>query len=113
LLELDAPRAPQILANRRLRYQNLDFKELSSPARVSCDDYCEAILRVWIVGAQGQMSHDLAGGLWICVRCNLVAQICTNPSAQTARLWMTRCLEAGPHLIGTGQRERFPVFSDE
>src|SRR5579862_1924917 len=61
-------RAAQILANRRLRYQNLDFKELNSSVRVSCDDYCEAILRVSICGAQGQMSHDLAAGLWISVR---------------------------------------------
>ena len=34
------------------KYQNIDFKELSSSVRFSCDDYCEAILRVRICGGK-------------------------------------------------------------
>jgi hypothetical protein len=34
--------AEQNLGNTGLRYQNLDFKELNSSVRLSCDGYCEA-----------------------------------------------------------------------
>jgi hypothetical protein len=55
----------QNLESRRLKNQNLDFKELNSSIRLGCDDYCEAILKVSICEAQGQMSQGLADGLWI------------------------------------------------
>ena len=57
----------KILKTQELRYQNLDFKELTSSVRLTCDGSCEAIMKVAISGAQGQMSQVLAGGLWICL----------------------------------------------
>jgi hypothetical protein len=36
-----------------------------------CENYCVAIMRVWICGTQGQMSQDLARGLWMAVDCSL------------------------------------------
>jgi hypothetical protein len=57
LLEFDLSCDPQNLANNRLRSQNIDFKELNASVRLGCDDYCKAIMRVWICGAQGQMSQ--------------------------------------------------------
>jgi hypothetical protein len=59
----------QNLENTGLKSQNLDFKELNSSVRLGCDDYCEAILMVSTYGAQGQMSQDLADGLWKAVDC--------------------------------------------
>jgi hypothetical protein len=38
--------ATQILANRRLEYKNIDFKELNLSASLGCDDYRNAIMRV-------------------------------------------------------------------
>jgi hypothetical protein len=73
LLEFDPNCGPQILANIGLRSKNLDFKELNSSVKLGSDDYCEAIMRVWICGAQGQMSQDLARGLWISVDCDWVS----------------------------------------
>ena len=67
LSDFDPLFAAQNIGNKRLRYQNIDFKELSSSIRLSCDDYCEAIVSVSICGAQGQMSQELGIGLWITV----------------------------------------------
>jgi hypothetical protein len=103
------------LAPRKfLQTGDLDIKILISKNLTrqsgSADDYCEAILKVWILGAQGQMSHDLAGGLWISVRLQFGgAKLHKSFSANSAPL-DDKGLEAGPHLIGTGQRERSPVF---
>jgi len=66
LLDLDRIYVTQNLGNRRLKYQNLDFKELNSSIRLGCDDYGEAIVNVWICGAQGQMSQDLTAAVDIC-----------------------------------------------
>ena len=63
LSEFDPGRGAQDLENKTLRYQSIDFKELDSSVRLSCDGYCEAIVSIWICGAQGQMSQDLAGWL--------------------------------------------------
>jgi hypothetical protein len=63
LLDLDCICSMQNLVNTRVKNQNLDFKELNWSDRLTCDGYCEAIMRVWIYGAQGQMSQHLADGL--------------------------------------------------
>jgi hypothetical protein len=63
LLDLDCIFTMQNPVNTGLKNQNLDFKELNSPDRLTWDGYCEAIMRVWIYGAQGQMSQHLADEL--------------------------------------------------
>jgi len=68
LLGFDPMGAAQNPGNRRLKYQNLDFKELNSSVGRSCDGYGEAIVNVRVSRAQGQMSQDLADRLWKSVR---------------------------------------------
>jgi hypothetical protein len=63
LLDLECIYSMQNVVNTGLKNQNLDFKELNSSDRLDWDGYCEAIMRVWIYGAQGQMSQHLADGL--------------------------------------------------
>jgi hypothetical protein len=67
LLDLDCIDGMQNLVKTGLKNQNLDFKELNWSDRLTCDGYCEAIMRVRIYRAQGQMSQHLADGceyLW-------------------------------------------------
>ncbi len=63
LLNLDCIYTMQNLANTGLKNQNLDLKELNSSDRLTWHGYCEAIMRVWIYRAQGQMSQHLADRL--------------------------------------------------
>jgi hypothetical protein len=68
----------KILETQALRYQNLDFKELTSSVRLTWDGYCEAIMKVAISGAQGQMSQVSTGGLWISARLQVDGEIEKN-----------------------------------
>lgn len=74
------PLAPRkILQTGDLDIKILISKNLTRPSGSRCDGCCEAILRVLICGAQGQMSQGLVGGLWIIsVSAGLLKSFSTN-----------------------------------
>jgi hypothetical protein len=86
LLDLDCIYGMQNLVNTGLKNQNLDFKEVNSSDRLTWDGYCEAIMRVRIYRAQGQMSQHLADGCEYLWDCNVGGRKCIkHSSVQTAR----------------------------